>query len=104
MTIRWTRRAERDLLSIGDFIARDSSAMARQWIDRLRARASEAASAPLTGRVVPELGREDVREGFLRSYRIVYRIGERELHVLTVFEGHRLLDSQSLNPDERSGK
>jgi len=39
--------------------------------------------------VVPEFEGLDVREVFLRSYRIVYRVLEAEIHVLTVFEGHR---------------
>ena len=39
---------------------------------------------------MPELGRDDVREMVLRSYRIVYRVAAGRLVVLTVFEGHRL--------------
>ncbi len=46
--------------------------------------------------MVPELGRDDVREVFLRSYRIVYRVGEDTVDVLTVFEGHRLLPKEGL--------
>ena len=44
-----------------------------------------------SGATVPEIEAEDVREVFLRSYRIVYRVLDDELYVLTVFEGHRLL-------------
>jgi hypothetical protein len=40
---------------------------------------------------VPEIGRDDIREVLLRSYRIVYAIREGEIRVLTVFEGHRML-------------
>ncbi|MFW5740274.1 MAG: type II toxin-antitoxin system RelE/ParE family toxin [Myxococcota bacterium] len=50
-----------------------------------------AAEVPLAGRRVPEIGRDDVRETFLRSFRIVYRVDEDSITVLTVFEGHRLL-------------
>jgi len=38
---------------------------------------------------VPELGRDDAREIFLRSYRIVYRVLPREIIIVTVLEGHR---------------
>jgi len=89
--LRWTDCSKRDLLAIGEYIARDNRTAARAWVERLRDRARKAAQAPLTGRVVPELGRDDVREVFLRTYRIVYRVREDEIHVLTVFEGHRLL-------------
>ena len=72
---------------------------ARQWVARLQARAQAVASVPLAGRVVPELGSPEVREVFLRSYRIVYLVLNDELHVLTVFEGHRLLRLDDV-PDE----
>jgi mRNA-degrading endonuclease RelE of RelBE toxin-antitoxin system len=43
--------------------------------------------------MVPELGRNDVREVIIRGYRIVYRVGDETVEVLTVFESHRLLQS-----------
>ncbi len=46
---------------------------------------------PRAGRVVPELGLEEIREVFLGKYRIVYRLVEGGIEVLTVFEGHRQL-------------
>ncbi len=96
MKLRWTDHARRDLLAIGRYIARDNPQAARRWSERLRERARQAAENPLAGRVVPELGRDDVREVFLRSYRIVYRVGEDTVDVLTVFEGHRLLPNEGL--------
>ncbi len=51
-----------------------------------------AARHPLSGRPVPELLRDDVREVFLKQYRIVYQVTERHCLVLTVFEGHKRLD------------
>ena len=48
---------------------------------------------PRSGRIVPELRREDVRELGLKRYRIIYRILDKEtLEVLTVYHGSRLLD------------
>jgi plasmid stabilization system protein ParE len=48
----------------------------------------------------PRVEPEDVREVFLRSYRIVYRVIDEELFVLTVFEGHRLLP-EGVVPDDQ---
>lgn len=100
MKIRWTSRATNDLLAIGDHIASDNPAAARAWVERLRDRAAGIMDAPRAGRVVPELGRDDVREVFQRSYRIVYRIVPEGAIVLTVFEGHRLLGDTDPNVDE----
>lgn len=89
--LAWSRRAARDLIEIGDFIALDDPAAARRWVERLRATAARAAVTPLGGRVVPEFGRNDVRDVFQRTYRIVYRVMPRDVVVLTIFEGHRRL-------------
>lgn len=90
MRVRWTQRAVQDLRAIGDFIAQDQPGAARRWVYRLQERARKAAPIPRAGRRVPELDREDVREVFLGSYRIVYRIYPDFIDILTVFEGHRL--------------
>ncbi len=91
MRLRWSERARQDLLAIGRYIGREDRAAARRWVDQLRERARAAADAPLAGRRVPEVGRDDIREVLLKSYRIVYAVREGEIRVLTVFEGHRLL-------------
>lgn len=90
MKVRWSHRALQDLDAIFDHIALDNPAAALRWVRRLQERAEKAATAPLAGRVVPEIGEDEAREVFLRTYRIVYRVLDDDLHVLTVFEGHRL--------------
>lgn len=90
VSIEWTERAVADLRAIDDYIAADDPVTAERWVGRLIARAEGAARLPMAGRVVPEKGRLDIREVFLRTYRIVYRVREGSILVLTVFEGHRL--------------
>jgi plasmid stabilization system protein ParE len=98
--LRWTERARRDLLEIGRFIARDKPGAARRWVARIEVRARQAAESPRAGRKVPELGREDLRELIERNYRIIYRIVGEEIHVLMVFESHRLLRVTEVSEDE----
>jgi toxin ParE1/3/4 len=91
MNLRWSLRARRDLVEIGSPIAQEDPYAARRWLERLRKRARATLSQPGGGRRVPELGREEIREVFpSRTYRIVYRVEGDEIHVLTVFQGHRL--------------
>ena len=90
LAIFWTDRALRDLEAIRDFIARDNMPAADRWVAGLIGAVARAATAPLAARQVPEIGRSDVRELLLRSYRIVYRVSGDHIDVLTVFEGHRL--------------
>ena len=49
---------------------------------------------------MPEFARSDVREVFVRSYRIVYRVVDADIVILTVFEGHKLLGELDLDADE----
>lgn len=45
---------------------------------------------PRSGRIVPELDREDVREIVIGEYRIVYRVGTDSVTLLTIFRSSRL--------------
>jgi plasmid stabilization system protein ParE len=47
------------------------------------------------GRVVPEVGDENVRELFVYSYRLIYQVSDSVVKVLTVVHNKR--DFASLN-------
>lgn len=56
---------------------------------------------PLAGRVVPEYAdRQEIRELLRRAYRIVYRVGENAIEILTIFEGHRLFPPDAVGDEE----
>ena len=100
MRLRWTDAARHDLLAIGAYIARDNPSAARAWVERLREKARSAARMPRSGRQVPEMRRDDVREVLLGNYRIVYRIAPPNVDVLAVIEGHRMMPGTIAEPDE----
>jgi addiction module RelE/StbE family toxin len=93
----WTERAREDLADVFRYIARDNREAAARWVGRLIEHVENAAGTPLGGRVVPEVQRDDVREVFLRTYRIIYRVAGEDIRVLTVFEGHRRLRNEDLD-------
>ena len=90
-TLVWTDRALRDLRDIDAYIAADDPVAAARWVGKLLTAAERAAKFPYSGHVVREKGREDVRQILVRTYRIVYLVREKQVGVLTVFEGHHLL-------------
>ena len=92
LQVLWAERAQRDLREIAEFIAKDNGAAALKWLSRAMEAVESAGRMPLSGRMVPEFSREELREIVLGNYRIVYRVERARLTVLTVFEGHRLLD------------
>ena len=80
-------------------IARDDLVVALEWGQRITDRAVAAARMPRSGRKVPELDRDDIREVFVGRYRIVYRIERTMILVVSVFEGSMQLPAD-LDPDE----
>lgn len=97
MAVIWSRRAREDLAEIVRFIARDDRVAAERWVARLIQRGESLDGLPRAGRVVPELGRDDIREFIERTYRIVYRVHGEEVRIITVFEGHRLLRASDVD-------
>ena len=100
LKVVWTEYALRDLERIDSYIAEDSPVAAARWVGKLIATAATLASAPMSGRTVPQKGRPEIREVLQRHYRIVYRVRETRVDILTVFEGHKQLPSSAVSEDE----
>ena len=91
MRVRWLPRATADLEAIASYIGADDPAAARRWVGKRRRRVQAMAATPFAGRAVPELDDPNLREVLVGTYRIVYRVRDGVIRVLTVFESHRLL-------------
>ena len=81
--------------SIKSHIARDAPATASAYIRRLKKTVGRLIEMPYSGQVVPEIGREEIREVLQGSYRLIYRVKDERIDILTVFHGARLLDDSS---------
>ena len=90
--VRWTPQALDDLDAICLFIARDAPQIAAVLADRAFRATDRLADYPRSGRIVPELDVEHIREIILGNYRLIYRIREDQVQVVTVHHGARLLD------------
>jgi toxin ParE1/3/4 len=69
----WAPQAIQDVEAIRANIARDSAHYADLVVDRIVAAVERLTDNPRSGRVVPELGDESIRELIHGNYRIVYR-------------------------------
>ena len=100
IVILWAERARRDLLEIGDFIARDKPEAAAKWTNNLLDAVGRTALFPTSGRIVPEIDRTDIREIVFSHYRVVYQLGTNQIIVLTIFESHKLIDDSLVKDGE----
>lgn len=91
MTVFWTNRAADQLLDIRDAVGRTSEVYAERIVDRLLARSEQLEAFPRSGRRVPEFDREDLREVVDAPYRLIYRIREEQIDVLSVVHQRRRL-------------
>lgn len=89
--VSWTSQALDDLEAICLFIARDAPTYAEVFADRVFRVTDRLAEFPRLGRVVPEIGRQDIRELIVQSYRVIYRLLPEEVEILTVHHGARPL-------------
>jgi toxin ParE1/3/4 len=87
--IRWSLTATADLQAIEEFVARDSPVYAVRLVDRIVQAVERLAPFPLSGRVVPEFERGDLREVIFGSYRIVHLVQGETVTVLRVAHGAR---------------
>ena len=88
--VRWANQAVEDLRSIRLFIERDSPRYGRLVAERLFEATLRLEQFPRSGRMIPEVGREDYRELIVGEYRIVYRLDGEAAVLLTVFRSSRL--------------
>lgn len=91
MKVHWTNRAIEYLSAIYDYIAKDSQFYAERMVDRLTRRSEQIADFPKSGREVPEYNSQNIREVFEGDYRIIYLIKLKQIDVLAVIHGSRLL-------------
>jgi addiction module RelE/StbE family toxin len=88
--LRWTEQALDDINSIAKFIAKDSMFYAKLVIRNIFKSTEKITQFPEIGRIVPELQNENIREVISGSYRIIYRIQNKLLQIITVYHSSRL--------------
>ena len=98
MKILWTDPAIEDLRNLHGYIAKDSEEYANSFVERIILSVDKLANFPRIGRMVPEADQETIRELLYHNYRIIYRINNDLIEILTVVHGRRDLGSFKAAP------
>lgn len=84
-----------DLVSIYEYIAKDSQRYALSMIDRLTKRTIQIGLFPFSGESVPEYRNQQIREVIEYSYRLIYLLDDGDdddvVYVLAVIHGAKSL-------------
>ncbi len=90
--LRWTQQALDDIEVITDYIAKDSSFYAKMFAKKVFDSVDRIEIFPESGRIVPEINCNNIREILLGNYRIIYRIKTNVIEIITVYHSSRLLN------------
>lgn len=97
----WSIPARNDLKQIYDYISKDSKYYATNVAQQIISRADNLNKFPEIGRVVPEIGDENVRELIIYSYRMIYEVVPNGVQILAIIHGKRDFSSLDRNDLDR---
>ncbi len=92
-TLKWSEEALEDIESIATYIEKDSPVYAKAVVTKFFEKAELLQEFPKTGRVVPEFDNETIREIFVYSYRLIYKIEKNVVLLVAIVHGKRLLEN-----------
>lgn len=87
--VNWAYEATVDLEALAEYIARDSTFYASAFVQEIRDASRSLNEFSERGRIVPELGNPNIRELFVREYRLIYSIEESGVVILGLIHGKR---------------
>ena len=91
----WADSAENDLKEIIDYIAIDSPANALEIFLKIKKKVSSLYTMPERCRIVPELkdhGITQYRELIVAPWRIMFRIAEMKIYILSAIDSRRNIE------------
>jgi len=89
LRVVWACAAEKDLDAAAAYIHRDSPAYAASFVVRVLQTARSVGEFAERGRMVPEFRDKRIRELFIYSYRLIYRIESERIVILGLIHGRR---------------
>ena len=91
LKVNWSIEAIEDLESIAEYIARDSEFYANSVVSKIISISRDIGEFPYSGRIVPEMNNEKIRERLVYSYRVIYKVEEKEILIVSIIHGKRQL-------------
>jgi toxin ParE1/3/4 len=75
--------------AIANYIAKDSTFYAASFVQEVREASRSLDKLSEKGRIVPELSNPNIRELFIKEYRLIYSIEELRVVILGLIHGRR---------------
>lgn len=102
MIVAWTEQAEDDLYAILDYVKGYSPDKAVALLHEFYDSADQLERFPQMGRMVPEVGRVDIRELIVdKKFRLIYKVASEYVFVIALKHGRQNLDVGELEQKAR---
>ena len=100
--IEWSEEALEDIESIATYIEKDSTVYAKSVVSKIFEKAEILQEFPELGRKVPETNDVTIREIFIYSYRLIYKLNGNTVLFVAVVHGKRLLENHQQSVTKQS--
>ncbi len=95
--MNWSPLAISRLSEIAKYIAQDNPVAAERWVNKIFALVEKLSDFPERGRMVPEISNKMIREVISGNYRVIYKLENREISILTVRHVKQILSVEELS-------
>ena len=98
--VTWAAIAQHDLKQLIDYIAIDNPLNASRILRKIKQKVSALYTMPDRGRMVPELKEQGIhtyRELIVAPWRVIYRISDTTVFVLSVIDSRRNVEDLLLD-------
>ena len=93
LKLEWSEEALEDIESIATYIEKDSPTYAKSVVSKFFEKAEILQEFSELGRKVPEFNDKTIREIFVYSYRLIYRLSKEKILIVAIVHGKRLLEN-----------
>ena len=104
--ITWSSEATEDIDAIAEYISRDSTSYSSAFVQEVLEVGASLDKLSERGRIVPELGYPNIRELFVKGYRLLYKVEKDRIVILGLVHGKREIEwlRNIIFRNARSGK
>jgi plasmid stabilization system protein ParE len=85
----WTNEVYEDIESTAEYISKDSPFYASAFVEEVLLAGKSLNQFPERGRQVPEMNDDNIREIFVKKYRLIYKIKKNQIIILALIHGAR---------------
>jgi len=96
LKITWSPLAVEQVRDIVSYIALDKPSAAEKWAEKIFNSVERLIDFPDSGRVVPEINRNEIREVVQGNYRVIYKVEEKEIFILIVKSYRQILKPEEI--------